>query len=430
MTLPSDTAGNSPEKWERDAFIMHFDLDAFFASVEQKLNPHYQGKPLVVAGKGGRGVVAAASYEARQYGIKSAMPTSMALQRYPQLIIVDPRFDAYRAVSQEIMKLARELSETLEALSLDEAYLDLEGYSLEECITKARAFRQKVKDGLNLAVSVGIANTKILAKLASDQAKPDGLRVIRPEAASAYIKEVEIAKIWGIGPSAQTKLGELGVKTAGDLQEVNLRVLTGLFGNSQGNNLYKICRNIDERKVESTRERKSISQETTFPKDNANRQELEEILNTLSLSLASKMNSHQVGAKTINLKVRYGDFRTITRSKSFQSAFEDHQTLTQSLKALLSEIDLSQGIRLLGVSVSNLRKESQLSLFGEELAILPSGDKKKDLNEMFFWGMEVAHPVFGHGRVRELSGDTLSIDFSGRMRILSTQAPLERFSFT
>lgn len=408
------------------SFILHFDLDAFFASVEQKLNPAFLKKPLVVAGKGKRGVVAAASYEARQYGIKSAMPTLMAVQRYPRLVIVEPRFGAYRRVSQKVMGYAQELSPTLEALSLDEAYLDLQGKSLEECIKEARAFRQKVKDELNLAVSVGIASTKILAKLASENAKPDGLRVIRPEHEDAYIKNVMIEKIWGIGPSAQTKLHELGVKTAGDLQGVSLRVLKGLFGQSQGENLYNISRNKDERKVQSTRIRKSISQETTFAQDNANRQELEKILADLSQSMIAKMAAHRVAAKSVSLKVRFRDFQTITRSKSFQNTFEDQETLFLTLKDLFTGVDITGGIRLIGLSVSGLSSQSQLSLFGERVEVsAKSSEEKIELKDVAHWGMKVTHPHFGDGKLLQLSEEGALVKFTDRTRIFSQQAPLK-----
>jgi len=346
--------------------IIHIDMDAFFASVEQRDNPDLRGKPVAVGGSSLRGVVAAASYEARQYGVHSAMPSVTAKRKCPDLIFVRGRFDAYKTVSRQIRDIFEDYTPLVEPLSLDEAYLDVTE-NLKGMVSAtdiAREIRARIREATQLTASAGVSYNKFLAKLASDQNKPDGLCVIRPEQGEAFVAGLPVRKFHGIGPATAAKMQRLGIETGADLRARSLEALTQHFGVS-GKHYYWISRGIDRREVRPDRERKSIGAENTFFTDltafDAAWRELEPLID----KVWRYADTNRVHARTVTLKVKFSDFQIITRSHT-GSAIVAKDDLVNAVNGLLLNVfPPPKGIRLLGVSLSNLYApddEPQLSL--------------------------------------------------------------------
>jgi DNA polymerase-4 len=330
-------------------------MDAFFASVEQRDNPDLRGKPVAVGG-GHRGVVAAASYEARVFGVRSAMPSVTAKRRCPDLIFVRPRFDTYSAVSRQIRAIFADYTDLIEPLSLDEAYLDVseDRLGLGSARAIAEAIRARIRAETGLTASAGVSYCKFVAKLASDQNKPDGLCVIRPEQAQRYIASLPVGRFHGIGPKTAERLEAMGIKTGADLQSLTQEELTGRFGSS-GEWYWRICRGIDERPVRSSRRAKSVSAERTFDRDISDANELMAELERVSGLAWERISRNGASGRTVTLKVKYADFQLISRSHSFADPIHDKGSFLAAGQFLLRQLlPVPKGVRLLGLGMSNL----------------------------------------------------------------------------
>jgi DNA polymerase-4 len=335
--------------------IIHVDMDAFYASVEQRDNPELRGLPLAVGG-GHRGVVAAASYEARKFGVHSAMPSVTAKRKCPELVFVKPRFDAYREVSNHIRAIFAEYTELVEPLSLDEAYLDVteDRRALGSARAIAEDIRRRIREETGLTASAGVSYCKFIAKLASDYRKPDGLTVIRPEQGPEFVASLPVARFHGVGPVTAAKMEGLGILTGADLRAWTLPELEARFGSS-GSWYYRICRGIDEREVKPDRPYKSVSAERTFDEDLTDPERLAAELERIAGFAWVRVERAQVIGRTVTLKVKFGDFTLITRSKSFPEALPDLEAFAAAGRVLLSGlIPVRRGIRLLGLGLHNL----------------------------------------------------------------------------
>ena len=350
--------------------IIHVDMDAFYASVEQRDDPSLKGKPVAVGG-GHRGVVTAASYEARPFGVRSAMPSVTAKRKCPDLVFVKPRFDVYRAVSQQIRAIFFDYTELVEPLSLDEAYLDVteDRHGLGSARAIAEAIRRRIREECNLTASAGVSYCKFIAKLASDHRKPDGLCVITPQKGPDFVASLPVARFHGIGPVTARKMEALGIRTGADLREWSLPALENQFGSS-GSWYYRICRGIDEREVKPDRPYKSVSAERTFDEDLIDHERLAAELERIAGYAWDRVKRAEVTGRTVTLKVKFGDFTIITRSKSFGSAVPDLTSFNAAGQALLGSLHpLSKGIRLLGLGLHNLSEGSQVVSMQLGLAI-------------------------------------------------------------
>ena len=337
--------------------IIHVDMDAFFASVEQRDNPDLRGKPVAVGG-GHRGVVAAASYEARKFGVRSAMPSVTASRRCPDLIFVKPRFDAYREVSQQIRAIFADYTDLIEPLSLDEAYLDVteDRHALGSARAIAEEIRRRIREETKLTASAGVSYCKFVAKLASDQNKPDGLCVIPPGKAAPYIASLPVGRFHGIGPVTAAKLDKLGIRTGADLQALSLAELQGRF-RSSGDWYWRICRGIDDRPVRSSRRAKSVSAERTFNEDLHTAAALHAELERVAGLAWQRIERHQTVGRCVTLKVKFTDFQLITRAQSFAMPIGDYPSFAAAGHALLARImPLPKGVRLLGLGLSALNE--------------------------------------------------------------------------
>src|SRR5690349_12716668 len=304
--------------------IIHVDMDAFYASVEQRDDPELRGKPVAVGGQH-RGVVMAASYEARKYGIRSAMPSVTAKRKCPDLIFVKPRFDVYRAVSQQIRAIFFDYTELVEPLSLDEAYLDVteDRHGLGSARAIAEDIRRRIREECQLTASAGVSYCKFIAKLASDHRKPDGLCVITPEKGPEFVASLPVARFHGIGPVTARKMERLGIHTGADLRDWSLPALQAKFGSS-ADWYWRICRGIDEREVKPDRPYKSVSAERTFDEDLRDPDRLASELERIAGYAWARVERAEVVGRTVTLKIKFGDFTIITRSRSFGSNVPDH----------------------------------------------------------------------------------------------------------
>ncbi|MBZ9726346.1 DNA polymerase IV [Mesorhizobium sp. CO1-1-11] len=336
--------------------IIHVDMDAFFASVEQRDNPDLRGKPVAVGGSAARGVVAAASYEARRFGVRSAMPSITAKRKCPELIFVPPRFDVYRAVSQQIHAIFAEHTPLIEPLSLDEAYLDVTDnlQGIPVATTIAEMIRAKIKAETGLTASAGVSYNKFLAKLASGQNKPDGVFVITPKQGPAFVEALPVRKFHGVGPATADKMARLGIETGADLRAQSLAFLEEKFGKA-GPYYYWIARGIDERPVRADRERKSVGAEDTFASDLFDVESARKELAPLVAKVWRYCEERSIQGRTVTLKVKFADFQQITRSRTFGGVIEGEADLATVSGTLLDQVfPVSKGIRLLGVTLSNL----------------------------------------------------------------------------
>ncbi|MBY5371443.1 DNA polymerase IV [Rhizobium laguerreae] len=336
--------------------IVHVDMDAFYASVEQRDNADLRGKPIAVGGSAARGVVAAASYEARKFGVHSAMPSVTAKRKCPDLIFVPPRFAVYKAVSQQIREIFAEYTPLIEPLSLDEAYLDvtqnLKGMTIATEV--ALEIRAKIKQVTGLNASAGISYNKFLAKMASDLNKPNGQAVITPKNGPAFVEQLPVRKFHGVGPATTEKMHQLGIETGADLKEKTLEFLVEHFGKS-GPYFYGIARGIDERQVKPDRVRKSVGAEDTFSEDLHALEPAREGLQPLIEKVWAYCEANGIAAKTVTLKVKYADFSQITRSKTVLAPLPAIADLEDLVNLLLAPIfPPRKGIRLLGVTLSSL----------------------------------------------------------------------------
>jgi DNA polymerase-4 len=342
--------------------IIHVDMDAFYASVEQRDNPELRGKPLAVGGAAARGVVAAASYEARKFGVRSAMPSVTAARKCPDLIFVTPRFDVYRAVSQQIREIFAEYTPLIEPLSLDEAYLDVTENLKDMPIATeiALEIRAKIKAVTGLNASAGISYNKFLAKMASDLNKPNGQAVITPKNGPAFVEALAVQKFHGVGPATAEKMHRLGIQTGADLKAQSLQFLTQHFGKA-GPYFYGIARGVDERRVKPDRVRKSIGAEDTFAQDIHSYDPALEGLRPLIAKVWRYCEANALRAKTVTLKVKYADFTQITRARSSERSFLSAREIEETIGSLLKPVfPPPKGVRLLGVTLSSLESADDL----------------------------------------------------------------------
>ncbi|HXS35591.1 MAG TPA: DNA polymerase IV [Flavipsychrobacter sp.] len=357
--------------------IIHIDMDAFYASVEQRDNPEYVGKPIIVGGspEGRGGVVATASYEARKFGVRSAMPSKRAIQLCPEAIFIPPRFSAYKEASQKIREIFSRYTDLIEPLSLDEAYLDVttDKQNIGSAIEIARRIKQAIKDELKLTASAGVSVSKFVAKIASDYDKPDGLTFISPSKVEEFMEQLPVEKFHGVGKVTADKMKGMGLHTGADLKKLTEDELVKHFGKS-GHFYFRIVRGIDERQVQPDRKTKSLGAEDTFPYDLTTIEEMNKELDKIAKVVYDRLQRYELKGRTITLKVKYSDFRRITRNQSFSNHVGDLETIATTSKNLLSGTDLENvKIRLLGISLSNFKevapvqkkekKSEQLNLF-------------------------------------------------------------------
>lgn len=337
--------------------IIHIDMDAFYASIEQRDDPQLRGKPVAVGGSRQRGVVAAASYEARKYGVKSAMPSVVAKRKCPGLVFVRPRFEEYRKVSNTIHEIFHEYTDVVEPLALDEAFLDVTDNKKQMDIATdiALQIKKEIKEQTGLTASAGVSFNKFLAKIASDYNKPDGLFIIKPNQAEKFIEGLEVRKFFGVGAVTADKMHKMGIATGKDLKDWSLEALIRNFGKS-GGFFYNIARGIDKREVNPSRIRKSIGAENTFDKDVFGVEEILDKLNRIEAELLKRLTRSQRKGRTLTLKVKFANFEQITRSKSLE-IFLTPETIHEYMEKLVRGIDYNQrGVRLLGLTISNLDK--------------------------------------------------------------------------
>jgi DNA polymerase-4 len=403
-----------------DPTILHVDLDAFFAAVEQRDKPSLRGRPVVVGGVGGRGVVATASYEARVYGVRSAMSTREARARCPHAAYLTGRFDAYRESSRRVMTLLRGLSPLVEPLSLDEAFVDLaaadvDDLSVEGVTDVARRLKEGVREVTGgLCGSVGVASSKLVAKIASDLEKPDGLVVVPPGTERDLLRPMSVGVIPGVGPATAERLRRVGVHTVRDLEGVSADELVRIVGQAHGTSLYRMARADDDRPVVPEREAKSVSVEDTYDTDLVDKRLLEGLLDRQAGQVTERLRKARMSGRTVTVKVRLHDFTTNTRSSTLPAPTDSTRVVARMARALLGEVDTSGGVRLLGVGVSGLADWIQEDLFeeyddgasdGSTDDVPPDGTGTvadvEALTRARRWapGMDVVHAVHGPGWV-------------------------------
>jgi DNA polymerase-4 len=398
----------------REASVLHLDLDAFFASVEQRDKPSLRGKPVVVGGIGQRGVVATASYEARVFGVRSAMPASEARRRCPQAAFLAGRFGAYRAASAHVMDLLRDLSPLVEPLSLDEAFVDLRAArrpvdlstsGVADLVEDLRARVATVTGGLT--ASVGVGTSKFIAKVASELAKPNGHRIVEPGTEVVLLGPMQVGVIPGVGPVTAEKLQRIGIRSVADVQRYAVDELAQTTGRAHAQALVDLAYARDDRKVEPERETKSISAEDTFETDLTDLAELRSVLHRQAGQVASRLAAAGLFARTVSIKVRLPDFSTFTRSRTLAGAIDGAEAIGSVAAALLGAVNVAGGVRLLGVGVAGLTELRQQELFAED----PVAEGPVDVVEQqpaasagpirgdWLPGVDVAHDDHGRGWV-------------------------------
>ncbi|MFS8583275.1 MAG: DNA polymerase IV, partial [Limnochordales bacterium] len=349
--------------------IVHIDMDAFFAQVEVLDHPEYRGKPLVVGGRrdSRRGVVSTASYEARKYGIRSAMPIQRAVQLCPHAIFVPPRMARYEEVSRRIFEVLETFSPLVEPLSIDEAFLDMTGteHFYEDARHMGLELKRRIFEATSLTGSVGIAPNKFIAKLASDREKPDGLVIVPAADVDAFLTPLPVEALWGVGPKTAARLKSIGVHTVRDVRERPLSQLAQVVGPRLAAHVQALAFGRDERPVEPDIEAKSIGRETTFEEDVPDGPELRAVLARLAANVGWRLRKEGVFARTVTVKIRYPDFETHTKSRTLAEPFRDDDTLYREAARLLDEFRLRRPLRLLGVYASGLQHAAQTSLFGK-----------------------------------------------------------------
>ncbi len=371
MDRPDQAAGRDGAT-EGGRKIIHIDMDAFYASVEQRDDPRLRGKPVAVGGTRERGVVAAASYEARKYGVRSAMASAVARRQCPDLIFVPARFEVYREVSRQIQAIFAEYTDLVEPLSLDEAYLDVteNHHGIATATEVAKAIRARIREETGLTASAGVSYNKFIAKIASDHNKPDGLCVVRPEHGLTFIARLPVAKFHGVGPVTATRMDKLGIHTGGDLHRCSREFLAQQFGKS-GDYFYLAARAIDHRPVRPDRVRKSIGSENTFFQDLYSHEDLAAALKDSAETVARHAERTGKAGRTVSIKLRYSDFRTLTRARTLPAPVSDAASMLEVALALLAPLEpVELGVRLLGVTLSSLGEgEEELVVTAEQLAL-------------------------------------------------------------
>jgi len=340
--------------------ILHIDMDAFFSSVEEKRNPELVGKPVVVGGEGDptkRGVVSTASYEARKFGIHSAMPLRTAYRLCPDATFLPVDYEEYSRVSEEVKAILREFSPIIEDVGIDEAFLDLSD-SDKPSEEIAKEIKRRIKEEIGLSCSIGIAPNKLLAKIASDMQKPDGLTIITEDDIQSRIWPLSVRKLWGVGPKTEAHLKEMGIQTIGDLASLPLDRLIEEFGQSYGSYLYEASRGIDESPLVTYWEPKSISRETTFQRDVDNWQAIAKTLADLTKEVVTSMKEEGYQGRTVTVKVRFSNFKTYTRAKTLSGRTDLEEEIRKAAFECLGRFELKKKVRLIGVRVSNLEKSS------------------------------------------------------------------------
>jgi DNA polymerase-4 len=399
-----------------EASVLHLDLDAFFASVEQRDKPSLRGKPVVVGGLGQRGVVATASYEARVFGVRSAMPTHEARRRCPHAAFLAGRFGAYRVASRQVMDVLHRLAPVVEPLSLDEAFVDLRAATTAVDFSRAGLelligqLKDEVRATTNgLTASVGVATSKFVAKVASELAKPDGSAIVEAGRELELLRPLKVAVIPGVGPVTQEKLHRIGIHTVSDLQGCALDELAQVVGKTHAQALLELAYARDDRPVEPDRETKSISVEDTFETDLVSRHELDMILLRHAGQVASRLRAARLFARTVSIKVRLHDFSTFTRSRTLLSATDRADVIGSVATGLLSAVDATGGVRLLGVGVAGLTDVLQEDLFAGETSGVahPTEDviddhpmaEEQPSHQDWLPGLDVEHDQHGCGWV-------------------------------
>ncbi|HEY0952536.1 DNA polymerase IV [Nocardioides sp.] len=392
-----------------EASVLHLDLDAFFAAVEQRDKPSLRGKPVVVGGVGSRGVVSTASYEARRYGVHSAMSTREARSRCPHAAFLSGRFHAYRDSSERVMGLLRAVSPLVEPLSLDEAFVDLERADLPDLSVPAvTAFAQDLRARVvdvtgGLTASVGIGTSKFVAKVASDLDKPDGLVVVPPGTEQDLLRPMNVTVIPGVGPATAERLRRVGIHTIAELESVSEEELVRLLGRASGHGLFHLARAQDDRPVVAEREAKSVSVEGTYDTDLTDRKLMEGLLTRQAGDVAGRLRKHGLSGRTVTIKVRLHDFTTLSRSTTLASPTDAAGTIARTARGLLTDLDTSGGVRLLGVGVSGLADWIQEDLFGEtaeeDVEELPEIEVPHHSRRTWAPGMDVEHTAMGRGWV-------------------------------
>lgn len=363
----------SAESMENDSpsfrRILHCDMDCFYAQVHMRDDPSLRGLPVVIGGSPeGRGVVAAASYEAREFGVRSAMPAAQAVKRCPKAIFLKPDFNRYREESKHIFDIFREMTPLVQPASLDEAYLDVSEH-LDEWGTAtavAQEIRARVRRQRDLTVSVGVGPNRLVAKIASDYHKPDGLTVVRPKQVQRFLDPLPVRRLHGVGPATEARLHDMGIETIADLRQRGVEELSKRFGR-HGADLWRHAQGIDERPVRTHRERKSLGHERTYARDLVTIDDMDAQIDGLAQKVAQGLHDRKLQARTVTVKVRYSDFTTLTRSKTFSAAVDSEQVIAATAHDLLrqTEAGRSQRVRLLGVTASGFEKDGsgQLWLF-------------------------------------------------------------------
>ncbi|MCZ2810940.1 MULTISPECIES: DNA polymerase IV [unclassified Modestobacter] len=414
----------------REPSILHLDLDAFFAAVEQRDKPSLRGRPVVVGGTGGRGVVSTASYEARAFGARSAMPTAEARRLCPPgTAFLGGRFAAYRRTSEVVMALLRELSPLVEPVSIDEAYVDLAAGGHDLSVPGVTALAAELKARIAVATggvtgSVGIGTSKAVAKIGSELDKPDGLTVVPPGEELAVLHPLPVRALGGVGPATAERLAQIGVKTIGDLHRLSLVDLTSLVGQAHGAGLYRLARADDDRPVVTDREAKSVSAEETFARDLTDPARLATEIEALATRVGSRLQRSGTSGRTVTLKVRRYDFSTLTRSQTLAHAVDDPRQIAEIAHRLLGAVDRSGGLRLLGVGVSGLSPYAQGDLFAEptevvepvelvEPAELPADPDPGPVVVAWYPGQDVVHPDLGSGWVWGSGLNRVTVRFEG-----------------
>jgi len=391
------------------ASVLHLDLDAFFAAVEQRDKPSLRGKPVIVGGVGGRGVVATASYEARGYGVRSAMSTREARSRCPHAAFLSGRFHAYGATSKVVMELLRGHSPLVEPLSLDEAFVDLAHAGLPDVdvdtVTEfGEQLRREVYDATGgLTASVGIGTSKFIAKVASELDKPDGLTVVPPGTEQDLLRPMNVTVIPGVGPATAERLRRAGVHTVAELEELSLDELVRQVGKAHGQSLYELARARDNRAVVPERETKSVSVEGTYESDLTDRTLMAGLLTRQAAGVAERLRKHGLSGRTVTIKVRLHDFTTLNRSATLPAPTDKAATIARLARSLIEDLDTSGGVRLLGVGVSGLADWIQEDLFGEtedEPDDVPlEAEPAMARHRAWAPGMDVVHEELGPGWV-------------------------------
>lgn len=391
----------------RTASVLHLDMDAFFAAVEQRDKPSLRGKPVIVGGTSGRGVVATASYEARVYGVRSAMSTREARARCPHAAFLSGRFHAYRETSARVMEVLRAASPLVEPLSLDEAFVDLERADLPDLeVGTVTAFGERLRERVRevsggLTGTVGIGTSKFIAKVASELDKPDGLTVVAPGTERDLLRPMKVTVIPGVGPATAERLRRAGIHTVADLEEVTEDEMVRLLGKAHGHGLHQLARAEDDRPVVADRETKSVSSEGTYDTDLTDRSLMEGLLTRQAVQVGARLRKHGLSGRTVTIKVRMHDFTTLSRSSTLPSPTDSGTTIARLARALLADLDTSGGVRLLGVGVSGLADWIQEDLFGEtdpepEEVVVP---EPAPAVRHFSPGMDVVHEEMGAGWV-------------------------------